>query len=218
MSLGWDHIDAIVVELDEVDREIWEIDENLQRAGLSKAEEREHFKRRKELWAKRAKSVVAHDAPKLRPAAAPKASPPRLPPRPGAPSLRSTGTSPSLSRPSSVPPRSPRRRAPRSGWTMCSTIGADGDDLAIPSFLTGRQQRAGAERNSSGASKPQAAKLETQHIGVIKARRLHIDEAVNVGVDVETEIELFADELRLAARKRAGNGAADIDAKERRTA
>lgn len=53
MSLGWEYIDAIVVELDEVDREIWEIDENLQRAGLSKAEEREHFKRRKELWLKR---------------------------------------------------------------------------------------------------------------------------------------------------------------------
>ena len=56
MSLGWEYIDAIVVELDELDRELWEIDENLQRAGLSAAEEREHFKRRKELWAKRAKS------------------------------------------------------------------------------------------------------------------------------------------------------------------
>ena len=59
-------------------------------------------------------------------------------------------------------------------------------------------------------------RLETQHVGVIKARRLHVGEAVNVGVDVEGEIELFADELRRAARKRAGNGAAG--AKERRTA
>ena len=57
--------------------------------------------------------------------------------------------------------------------------------------------------------------LETQHIGVIKARRLHVDEAVNVGVDVETEVELFADELRKAARKRGGNGAANIDAERK---
>ena len=95
---------------------------------------------------------------------------------------------------------------------MCST--SSRCDLAIP----GSAGRAGAERDSSGASSRKPTKLETQHIGVIKARRLHVDEAVNVGVDVETEIELFADELRLAARKRAGNGAADIDAKERRTA
>jgi ParB/RepB/Spo0J family partition protein len=63
--LGWEHIACVYVELDEVDRELWEIDENLMRAELTTDEKRAHLKRRKALWEKRGKSVVAHDAPKL---------------------------------------------------------------------------------------------------------------------------------------------------------
>ena len=100
MSLGWEHIDGIVVELDEVDREIWEIDENLMRAGLSKAEEREHFKRRKELWRSGPKIIVAQL--RRNPPAGQKALPPRPPPRPGTLSLISIGASPRL-RPAPAP-------------------------------------------------------------------------------------------------------------------
>lgn len=49
-SLGWEQIDAVFVSLDEIDRELWEIDENLMRAELTPAQEAEHLKRRKELW------------------------------------------------------------------------------------------------------------------------------------------------------------------------
>ena len=48
--LGWTEIHVIEVEMDDVDRELWEIDENLIRADLTPTEEGEHLKRRKELW------------------------------------------------------------------------------------------------------------------------------------------------------------------------
>ena len=44
-KLGWVEIDAITVDLSEVEREIWEVSENLHRAGLTKAEEAQHLKR-----------------------------------------------------------------------------------------------------------------------------------------------------------------------------
>jgi len=48
--LGWEKIDAIYVEMDEIDRQLWEIDENLCRSELTEAEEAQHLARRKELW------------------------------------------------------------------------------------------------------------------------------------------------------------------------
>ena len=42
--------------MDEIDRELWEIDENLMRAGLSPSEEAAHLARRKELFEARAES------------------------------------------------------------------------------------------------------------------------------------------------------------------
>lgn len=52
-KLGWEDIDAIVVELSKHDRTLWEIDENLVRADLSDDEKRNHLRRRKRLWGKR---------------------------------------------------------------------------------------------------------------------------------------------------------------------
>jgi ParB family chromosome partitioning protein len=49
--LGWEKIDAIVADdLDDLERRLWEIDENLQRAELTALERDEHVARRKELW------------------------------------------------------------------------------------------------------------------------------------------------------------------------
>lgn len=49
-SLGWVDIDAILVDLDAVDREIAEIDENLVRHSLTAADECRQTARRKELY------------------------------------------------------------------------------------------------------------------------------------------------------------------------
>lgn len=51
--LGWADIEAFEVELDETDREMWEIDENLCRAELTEAQEAAHLARRKVLWQRR---------------------------------------------------------------------------------------------------------------------------------------------------------------------
>jgi hypothetical protein len=48
--LGWEKIPCIVVTMEEMDRDLWEIDENLCRAELSTAEKREHVNRREALW------------------------------------------------------------------------------------------------------------------------------------------------------------------------
>ena len=51
--LGWHKIDSwIVPDEDEIDAEIWEIDENLIRSELSPAEQAQHLARRRELRAK----------------------------------------------------------------------------------------------------------------------------------------------------------------------
>ena len=52
-KLGWEKIDCIFVYMDEIDRQLWEIDENLMRAELGAAEMAQHLLRRKELWDKR---------------------------------------------------------------------------------------------------------------------------------------------------------------------
>lgn len=56
-KLGWSEIPAIFVELDDIDRQLWEIDENLMRSELTATQEAEHLARRKELWAERGKSL-----------------------------------------------------------------------------------------------------------------------------------------------------------------
>ncbi len=57
-SLGEVMIDCFLVDLDEVDRELWEIDENLMRAELTPAQEADHLKRRKVLFDLKAEQFV----------------------------------------------------------------------------------------------------------------------------------------------------------------
>jgi len=49
-KLGHTEIAAVVIELDEIARQIWEIDENLARAELTAAQEGFCLRKRKELW------------------------------------------------------------------------------------------------------------------------------------------------------------------------
>ncbi len=54
IKLGWPQIDVISVDdMPEIDRQLWEIDENLMRAELSPTEMAEHLARRKVLWGQR---------------------------------------------------------------------------------------------------------------------------------------------------------------------
>ena len=51
VDLGWDWIDVVFHDdWSEIDRQLWEIDENLQRVELSPTEMAEHLARREELW------------------------------------------------------------------------------------------------------------------------------------------------------------------------
>ena len=52
-SLGWDEIDCVFLDLDDLDRQLWEIDENLCRADLTDAERAEHTAKRAEVIAAR---------------------------------------------------------------------------------------------------------------------------------------------------------------------
>lgn len=52
-SLGWEWIDAVFTTADEIDRQLWEIDENLMRSELTPAQSAQHLAKRKELWAQR---------------------------------------------------------------------------------------------------------------------------------------------------------------------
>lgn len=55
-GLGWADIEAFDIStMDETDRELWEIDENLMRADLSEADRTQHVIRRKQLWEQRNK-------------------------------------------------------------------------------------------------------------------------------------------------------------------
>src|SRR5215470_12582020 len=50
-KLGWDEIDCVFIDdMDEIERELWSIDENLCRANLTDAQEAAHLARRKELF------------------------------------------------------------------------------------------------------------------------------------------------------------------------
>lgn len=55
-SLGWEWIDAFFMEADEIDRQLWEIDENLMRSELTPVQMAEHLAKRKELWEARQES------------------------------------------------------------------------------------------------------------------------------------------------------------------
>ena len=48
--LGWEKIDCVYVAMDDLDRQLWEIDENLCRAELTEIEHAEHLKRRREIF------------------------------------------------------------------------------------------------------------------------------------------------------------------------
>jgi hypothetical protein len=62
--LGHEFVDCIVMSEDEIDAQIWEIDENLVRASLTPVEEAEHLSKRKELWeAKQAEIQVEQVVP-----------------------------------------------------------------------------------------------------------------------------------------------------------
>lgn len=62
--LGWDSIEAFVMDgRSEIDRQLWEIDENLMRAELTPSQEAQHLARRGELWTQRASSVGGKTLP-----------------------------------------------------------------------------------------------------------------------------------------------------------
>jgi hypothetical protein len=64
--LGWSFIPAVFYDNDSaIDRELWEIDENLRRAELTPSEEASHLKRRKELWERREIQVGELRSPEL---------------------------------------------------------------------------------------------------------------------------------------------------------
>ena len=48
-KLGWQEIRCVFVHLDDIDRQLWEIDENLMRAELGPAETAQHTAKRAEL-------------------------------------------------------------------------------------------------------------------------------------------------------------------------
>lgn len=48
--LGWETIAALFMDADDIDRQLWEIDENLMRSELTPTQQAEHLARRKELW------------------------------------------------------------------------------------------------------------------------------------------------------------------------
>ena len=48
--LGWSEIECNIVQIDDAERELWEIDENLCRAELTELERGEHLARRKEVY------------------------------------------------------------------------------------------------------------------------------------------------------------------------
>lgn len=50
LKLDWDSIDCVYVDLSDLDRELWEIDENLMRAELTELERGQHLERRKEIF------------------------------------------------------------------------------------------------------------------------------------------------------------------------
>lgn len=64
-KLGWEEIDAIILDGTDIEAKLWEIDENLARAELNDDEKRAHMRRRKELWEEKQR-LVAHHAPPVK--------------------------------------------------------------------------------------------------------------------------------------------------------
>ncbi len=63
-KLGWPEIDAILVDsLDEYERILWEIDENLMRAELSEGERAEHLAPQADIRGQTRKNPPTHDEP-----------------------------------------------------------------------------------------------------------------------------------------------------------
>jgi hypothetical protein len=64
-QLGWEEIDCFLYKGDDIDAQLWEIDENLARAELTTDQKREHLRRRKQLWEqqRQAEIQVGHDVP-----------------------------------------------------------------------------------------------------------------------------------------------------------
>jgi hypothetical protein len=59
VDLGWDWIDVVFHDdWSEIDRQLWEIDENLMRAELSPTEMAEHLAKREELWGQRSSGAT----------------------------------------------------------------------------------------------------------------------------------------------------------------
>jgi len=62
VDLGWQWIDAVFHDdWSEIDRQLWEIDENLMRAELSPTEMAEHLAKREELWGQRNTAPTCRD-------------------------------------------------------------------------------------------------------------------------------------------------------------
>lgn len=64
-QLGHEWIDVIYVDLDDLDRQLWEIDENLMRAELTELQRAGHLKRRKEIFD--LKNLGGRNAPTKKP-------------------------------------------------------------------------------------------------------------------------------------------------------
>ena len=64
-KLGWEKIDCIFVNMDEIDRQLWEIDENLMRADLGPAELAQHTAKRADLVRQKAAIVNSQNEKKL---------------------------------------------------------------------------------------------------------------------------------------------------------
>lgn len=64
--LGWEKIDCFVLDCDEIEAELWEISENLHRAGLTKEQRDEQIRRYAELMQARDEiQVRQNDAPEI---------------------------------------------------------------------------------------------------------------------------------------------------------
>src|SRR5690606_17510616 len=64
-SLGWEKIDCFVLDCDEIDAELWEISENLHRAGLSKEQRDEQIRRYAALMKERENRVGQNVQPEI---------------------------------------------------------------------------------------------------------------------------------------------------------
>lgn len=64
-SLGWEDIDASIIDLSPIQREMWEISENLHRVGLTKDERDAHIRRYAELLEQAGNQVRQNVGPEI---------------------------------------------------------------------------------------------------------------------------------------------------------